>query len=210
MRWVRPEARALLTADDHTPTARAIAVLEKEVNASRRLLGGTAALGALLLAGLAAYLAGALTETGGDGPAALLFGLLALALGGLAAWIGLSVISAGRAVVRAYVAWSRRDSGLATRPADVIERGVAGPWIVREVLGALSLIATMFAAAVLVLPLVEGAIEDFVLVGLTLGGAGLVGFGTAAWCLLAGDFRAVWAHGNRVSRGYQALRRSRS
>lgn len=211
MRWVRPEARPLLTVDDHTAPGQALTVLESELNAPRRLLGGTVALLALLLAGLAAAAAQAVTEVEGGTPAVLLFGLVAVALGGVAAWTGLSVIRGGRAVLAAYLAWSRRDSGLSTGPAAVLRRGVAGPWLFRELLAGLSFIATMFAAVVLVLPLADVVeITDPVLISLTLGGPGVVGFGTATWCLLSTDLRAVWAHGLRVGRGRETRGRTRS
>lgn len=204
MRWIRPAARPYLDADADLSPAEALRVLEVELNAPRRYAGGSGALVLLLAAGLVAALALDLRATEGAGVIAAA-AVLAVALAVTAAWLAGEVIGTGRTVVAAYARWSRADSGAATTPAGLVQRAFAGPWLAREALTAGAFLLTVLAAVLVVLPL-TGTLEDAAAV-VPLGVAGLIGFGTATWCLLVTDLRAGWLHGRRIGRGHERRRR---
>ncbi|MDP9823593.1 hypothetical protein [Nocardioides massiliensis] len=204
MRWIRPEAQPFLAAADDVSPAQALRVLETELNAPRRFAGGTSALVLVLAAGFVTALAAEQAEAEAVG-VAVAAGVLAVALAAVAAWLARDVIRAGRTVVEAHSRWTRGDAGAATTPAGLIDRALAGPWLVREAVAAAALLATVFAGCLVVLPL-TGTLEDGLVI-VPLGASGVVGFGTATWCLLATDFRAGWVHARRIGRGYEQRRR---
>jgi hypothetical protein len=176
-----------------------IELLDRELVLGRRLLVGGASLLVVLLGALALTVA----ATPDVGPAAaMLSGLLGLALVVAGAVVGHRVVRTGRRLLRAYLAWTAADTADVS-PFSIPARLLSGPGIARSALAAFALLAAVFAWAFVYLGLAPGdpgelgdGREAMAVLGLVSGTA----FSVAAWCLLAGEIRAGLGHSGRVVR----------
>jgi hypothetical protein len=171
------EARALLEPpgrDDTTP--RAVAALEREVNAPVRLLAGTGAVVLAVVGALVAEVGVGLLD-GFAGAAVVAFAVAAGALAA-AALLGRAVARAGRRVSDAYVDRASRSGSSA--PGGMVTGLFSGRMIVRSALSAVAVIGLLMSASGVYYVLVVQ--DDSVLLAFVV--VMTVTWAATAWCLL--------------------------